>query len=200
LPTAHRTGFTFSGWYTAKTGGTKVTSTKKATANATLYARWTKAKRTYQVNFNANGGDVLQESKSVVRGSAYQAMPTPIRPGYHFAGWYTKASGGVKITEKTKVNLTANQTLYAHWSTAAVKAASTKSGNWRISVPFYYNVMLYSSSVSASPTGYIPEKSSAQTLACTKMATLTNGVTRYYTKLSNGKSYWFTYTCEMDVN
>ena len=199
LPTPHRTGYTFSGWYTAKSGGKKVTASTKATANATLYAHWTKAKRTYQVAFNANGGDVLLENKSVVRGSTYQALPTPTRPGYHFTGWYTKASGGVKITDKTKVNLTANQTLYAHWSTAAVKAASTKSGNWRISVPLYYNVMLYSSNVSASPAAYISEKSSAQTLVCTRMAVLSNGTTRYCTK-QNGTYYWFTYTCEMDVN
>lgn len=46
LPTAERKGYVFSGWYTAKTGGKKVTSsTKVSTAKThTLYARWTKVK------------------------------------------------------------------------------------------------------------------------------------------------------------
>jgi uncharacterized repeat protein (TIGR02543 family) len=38
-----RTGYTFNGWYTAKTGGTKITTSTvvKITANQTLYAQWT---------------------------------------------------------------------------------------------------------------------------------------------------------------
>ena len=42
LPTPTKTGYTFQGWYTEKTGGSKVTtSTKYKTAgNTTLYARW----------------------------------------------------------------------------------------------------------------------------------------------------------------
>lgn len=42
LPTPTRTGYNFDGWYTAATGGTKVTSstTVAATGNHTLYAHW----------------------------------------------------------------------------------------------------------------------------------------------------------------
>lgn len=42
LPTVSREGYTFLGWYTATTGGTKVTSTTKVTRteNHTLYAQW----------------------------------------------------------------------------------------------------------------------------------------------------------------
>ena len=41
LPTPTRTGYTFDGWYTAATGGTKVEASKVYTANTTIYARWT---------------------------------------------------------------------------------------------------------------------------------------------------------------
>lgn len=43
LPTPTRSGYTFNGWYTAATGGTKVTSSTavSATSNHTLYAHWT---------------------------------------------------------------------------------------------------------------------------------------------------------------
>ncbi|MDD6527412.1 MAG: InlB B-repeat-containing protein [Oscillospiraceae bacterium] len=42
LPTPTRAGYTFDGWYTAATGGTKITSSTKVTAtgNQTLYAHW----------------------------------------------------------------------------------------------------------------------------------------------------------------
>lgn len=43
LPVPQRAGFTFNGWFTAKTGGTKITSSTKFTAatDQTLYAQWT---------------------------------------------------------------------------------------------------------------------------------------------------------------
>ena len=42
LPTPTRTGYTFAGWYTATSGGTKVsTTTVMGTSNVTVYARWT---------------------------------------------------------------------------------------------------------------------------------------------------------------
>ena len=42
MPTPTRSGYTFTGWFTAKTGGTKVYSTTKVTNNMTLYAQWKK--------------------------------------------------------------------------------------------------------------------------------------------------------------
>ena len=46
LPVSKRRGYTFAGWYTAKSGGSKVTSSSvmKKAAGHTLYARWTKVK------------------------------------------------------------------------------------------------------------------------------------------------------------
>ena len=47
LPTPTRTGYTFAGWYTAKTGGTQVTASTKVTAAVTWYARWTELPPAY---------------------------------------------------------------------------------------------------------------------------------------------------------
>ena len=46
LPTPTRTGYTFNGWYTATSGGTKITSdtTVDLSANQTLYAQWSEKK------------------------------------------------------------------------------------------------------------------------------------------------------------
>ena len=41
LPTASRSGYDFNGWFTSKTGGTKITATTKVTSNVTYYAQFT---------------------------------------------------------------------------------------------------------------------------------------------------------------
>ena len=116
LPTPTRTGYTFAGWHTAASGGTKIVDTTKVTtaSNHTLYAQWTANK--YTVTFDPNGGTVSQTSKTVTYDSAYGTLPTPTRTGYTFAGWFTAKSGGTQITSETKVAITSAQTLYAHWT------------------------------------------------------------------------------------
>lgn len=116
LPTPTRKGYTFNGWYTAKTGGSKITSDTVATITATqtLYAQWKAA--SYAVTLNANGGSVSSSSISVNYGSAYGSLPTPTRSGYDFKGWFTESSGGSQVTAETKVTKTAKHTLYAQWT------------------------------------------------------------------------------------
>ena len=116
LPTPTRTGYRFSGWYTAKTGGTKIASNTMVgnSAGSTLYAHW-KANQ-YTVTFDSNGGTVSTKSKKVTYNSTYDTLPIPTRAGYTFDGWYTALTGGTKVTEDTVVTATANHTLYARWS------------------------------------------------------------------------------------
>ena len=111
LPTPTRTGYTFKGWFTASAGGTQVTSATTVTIgyDHVLYAQWTGDNIT--VTFDANGGTVSPSSKTVQRGMAYGSLPVPTRSGYLFAGWYTAASGGTKVSGRP----TANVTIYAHW-------------------------------------------------------------------------------------
>lgn len=53
LPTPTIEGcYLFDGWYTAKTGGTKVQSPYTPTANITLYAQWTASTATYMAMIN----------------------------------------------------------------------------------------------------------------------------------------------------
>ena len=40
-------------------------------------------------------------------------LPSPVRTGYMFEGWFTSADGGTKIEDSTKV--AGNVTYYAHW-------------------------------------------------------------------------------------
>ena len=64
---------------------------------------------------NAPDAEVTPKSMWYFRGSRYGVLPTAIREGYSFVGWYTEPEGGIKISETDTVNLESSQTLYAHW-------------------------------------------------------------------------------------
>jgi uncharacterized repeat protein (TIGR02543 family) len=119
LPTCSRTGYTFLGWYTASSGGTKISSTTKITGTVTYYAQW--SINSYTLTYNVNGGNAVSPaSKSVQYGSAYGTLPTPTKSSdaeytYAFAGWYTAASGGTQVTANTTMGA-GNTTIYAHWT------------------------------------------------------------------------------------
>ncbi len=115
LPTPTRAGYTFDGWYTAKTGGTRITSSTKVTTNAnhTLYARW--SIKTYTIILDPNGGSVAPARMEVTYGQTYGAMPVAAKTGYTFLGWFTAKSGGRQITSEMTFTQTSNQTVYAHW-------------------------------------------------------------------------------------
>ena len=119
LPTCTRTGYTFLGWYTASSGGTKISSATKITGTVTYYAQW--SINSYTLTYNVNGGNAVSPaSKSVQYGSAYGTLPTPTRAStaqysYTFAGWYTAATGGTQVTANTTMGA-GNTTIYAHWT------------------------------------------------------------------------------------
>ena len=91
----------------------------------------------FTISFDANGGFCSTSKKSVTYGAAYGELPIPEKEGYSFSGWFTSADGGTEITSSSMVNITANQTLYAHWSTCdhnytvieSVDPSCTKEGS-----------------------------------------------------------------------
>lgn len=121
-----RSGYKFLGWNTKKDGSGSSYTNKARVKNltstngktVTLYAQWGKS---VTVTYNANSGKVSIKSKKVYSKSTYGTLATPTRKGYAFTGWYTKKSGGSKITSKTKVSNNSNHTLYAHWTKTKYK-------------------------------------------------------------------------------
>lgn len=118
LPTCTRTGYTFLGWYTASSGGTKISTTTVVTKDITYYAQW--SINSYTLTFNPNGGTVTPTSKDLEYNSVYGTLPTPTRASdaqytYTFAGWYTAATGGTQVTAATKM-AAKDTTVYAHWT------------------------------------------------------------------------------------
>ena len=67
------------------------------------------------VHFDANGGSVYPDSKTVKVGSNYGELPIPTYDGYTFNGWYTDVNGGALVASSTIANRTSDHTLYAHW-------------------------------------------------------------------------------------
>ena len=128
LPKATRSGYTFLGWYTTKSGGTLVTKNSYVnnTKTHTLYARWKSNK--VAVTFNANGGKVTKTSSIVTKGKKYGTLPKATRSGYSFQGWYTAKTGGKKVTESTTVNVYGKQTLYARWKSDKVTVTFNANG------------------------------------------------------------------------
>lgn len=118
LPTCTRTGYTFLGWYTASSGGTKISTTTVVTKDITYYAQW--SINSYTLTFNPNGGTVTPTSKNLEYNSAYGTLPTPTKASdaqytYTFAGWYTAATEGTQVTAATKM-AAKDTTVYAHWT------------------------------------------------------------------------------------
>ena len=162
LPTPVRDKYTFDGWYTSSSGGSQVTSstTVTQTRNHTLYAHWTYTPATCTVTFNANGGTVDTASKKVTEGDTYGTLPTPVRNGYTFDGWYTSSSGGSQVTSSTTVTQTENHTLYAHWTAAPAGAwqyfsfSNSSSAFFKSGEPQNYNAGSYFNNFSNVLAGY----------------------------------------------
>lgn len=83
----------------------------------------------YTVTFDSNGGSTPNPATTTVTyDGIYGTLPTVTRTGYSFSGWYTAASGGSKIESSTKVTITADQILYAHWEANVYKVTFNSNG------------------------------------------------------------------------
>ena len=118
-----RSGYNFSGWNTVANGSGTAYSNQQSVTNLTsenekfitLYAQW--APKTFTVTFDSQGGTTPDPANKVVTyDSTYGALPTTIKAGYTFRGWYTSTSFTDQVTASTKVALTSNKTLYAKWT------------------------------------------------------------------------------------
>ncbi|REK74828.1 InlB B-repeat-containing protein [Paenibacillus paeoniae] len=119
-----KSGFTFGGWYKEITLTNQWSfDNDRVTANTTLYAKWTANNSSggyvpppilrYTVHFETNGADVIG-SLVIVNDSKLTELPTPVKEGFIFGGWYHDTA----LTQKwdyEKDRVTTNTTLYAKW-------------------------------------------------------------------------------------
>ncbi len=122
LPNAKRANYTFNGWYTAKTGGQKITAASKVaiTANTTLYARWTKVTKPGKVKkptLKNTKKNTIKISFKKVKGAA----------GYEIRYAAKSNMKGAKKITTTKTSLTAkNKKLLKKGKTCYVQVRAFK--------------------------------------------------------------------------
>ena len=120
-PAPNKPGFTFSDWY-RESACRNLWDFDVYTVNqdVTLYARWNPLPPAV-VTFRPNGGTVSPASATVQNGRL-ASLPTPVREGYTFGGWFTSSSGGTAITTETE--FLTDTTIYAHWTVNAAPPAA----------------------------------------------------------------------------
>ena len=120
----------------------------------------------FKISFNKNAkkATLKTTSKNLKTNSKYGTLPAPSYSGYYFLGWYTKASGGSKVTASTVFRGKSNQTLYAHWAKADLSKATVKvsksSVTWNgkaqipgVTVKFYGNTLKKNTHYTVSYSG-----------------------------------------------
>ena len=126
-----RSNYTFIGWTTSSgvtfADAAKADTTFKMPAKAVeVTANWkytgsdsdNDKDDDYTLKYVTNGGKVISsETKSRSWVKDYEDLPTPIRSGYRFEGWYYDTRLTDKVTDDVKVNKTV-VTLYARWSSS----------------------------------------------------------------------------------
>lgn len=108
LPTPTRTGYTFNGWYTAASGGTKAGAAGESyipSANITLYAQWNQS--TYTISVNTTYCTVTSAPSSAVYGASVS-----ITVSYNADYEYSSVSvvGDETNTDITVTNSNSNKT------------------------------------------------------------------------------------------
>ena len=120
LPSASRSGsYSFDGWYTEKSGGTKITTDTVFSAKTTVYAHWTYTGGGYNppvtyytLRFETGGGSDIPIVREAYNTYIDLTQYVPTWRGHTFIGWYSERSLMNKVSG---VYLTKDMTVYASW-------------------------------------------------------------------------------------
>ncbi len=123
LPDASRSKHSFNGWYTEKSGGTKITTDTVFSANTTVYAHWTHTGDNnppvnyYTLRFETGGGSAIPSVRETYNTYMDLTKYVPTRHGYTFVGWYSEQSLVNKVSD---IYLTGDMTVYAGWRAVTI--------------------------------------------------------------------------------
>ena len=126
LPTEEpsRVGYAFNGWYTARSGGTKVTAGSAISEETNYYAQWTELPK-YSVNFEESYPQGVNTGIKNMPSDIVNTTETSITPsspslaGYSFLGWSTVSGASVAAyAPGASIDITGNPTLYPVWALA----------------------------------------------------------------------------------
>ena len=110
-----KTGYTFKGWFTVKTGGS-LYSTVTITSSTTFYAQF--AANKYTVTWDLGTGQ--SETTEQTYGEKLLLPKDPKRKNAEFLGWFTEKDGGTEVDSNTIYTTDGETTYYAHWEITEV--------------------------------------------------------------------------------
>ena len=143
LPTPVRTGYTFDGWYTEETGGTKKGNGGASFVPAesiTLHAQWTANTHNVSITAPSNGTITVSYndgsaqsftsgSRSIAEGTVLTVTTTPASD-YHFSAWTGNGAASVTVDGAKTIGATFAQNDYFLNATYGAGGASvTRSDN-----------------------------------------------------------------------
>ena len=114
LPTdVTKTGYTFGGWYAASdfTGEAVTEIVLGTTGNKTFYAKWTAI--SYNIVYEGVEETLSPATYTI---EAAVTLPTPVKTGYDFGGWYDNAEFTGDTVTGIALGSTEDKTFYAKWT------------------------------------------------------------------------------------
>ncbi|MCL1947913.1 MAG: SUMF1/EgtB/PvdO family nonheme iron enzyme [Chitinivibrionia bacterium] len=131
LPTPTRGSDTFNGWYSSSSGGTRFGGggdSYTVIGDVTMYAQWTTLSESeFTITFDSQGGSDVSPISAMY--GTQITLPTPVRSGYLFNGWFGGISSGVKYGDGGGKHLVIGDvTMYARWSQIVLGGNDTESG------------------------------------------------------------------------
>ena len=113
LPSCSREGHSFDGWYTERSGGTKVSESTvfKAASDETLYAHWVAEKYTVEYYDASQFGGALLKSEEVAWGATATPPSSPVHQGWTFNEW-TGWNGFDNVKQDRRYTATGRQNEY----------------------------------------------------------------------------------------
>ena len=116
-PTAPaRTGYDFAGWFDAYAGGAAFDFDKPVTADASVFAQWTKTANVVTFKYNDEGEN---QTVLVPDGEKLEKPQDPASSIYSFLGWFL--DGAYTKPFDFDAPITAPTTIYAGWSKSSAQ-------------------------------------------------------------------------------
>jgi uncharacterized repeat protein (TIGR02543 family) len=101
-------------------------------SDLTYTAQWTA--RLFKISLDPTGGAPADQTLTVSYDSTYGTLLTATRTGYTFDGWFTAVTGGSQVLATDLVTITADQTLYAHWTARTFQITFDSNGGVALAV------------------------------------------------------------------
>lgn len=117
-----RDGYVFSGWYL---NDTLYDFDLAVLEDITLVAKWSSkedgntAVKSYTMKFDSNGGSTVNDI--LVENGVIKELPTPVKDGYKFVGWFNKNNEEVTVGSA----ITSDETVTAKWEKNTTNNSNT---------------------------------------------------------------------------